>query len=107
MAGTAGSAWDQRYIKLGRKSDSGFARQINLPAAQLSHIGWESALHIETGTPSGAIGLVHQISGESRLRMNGRELGTQEIALLHAPHQYDLVNADGRPIGYWRSALNV
>jgi len=73
MAEVAAHAWDQRYRKLGKKSDYGFARQLNMPAAQLSHIGWESGIHIETGTPPGSVGIVQQVSGEKRLRMYGPE----------------------------------
>jgi AraC-like DNA-binding protein len=95
MAEVAAHAWDQRYRKLGKKSDYGFARQLNMPAAQLSHIGWESGIYIETGTPPGSVGIVQQVAGEKRLRMNGQRLNNDEIALLHSPHEYDLVNADG------------
>ena len=52
MAVVAASAWDQRYRKIGKGPDHGFVRQLNLPSAQLSHIGWRSGLLIETGTPT-------------------------------------------------------
>jgi AraC family ethanolamine operon transcriptional activator len=93
MAVVAASAWDQRYRKIGKGQDSGFARQLNMASAQLSHIGWESGLLIETGTPTGSIGFVIQVAGDRRLRMNGQVLGRNQIALLHAPKAYDLLNA--------------
>ena len=95
MAAVAVSVWDQCYRKLGKGSEFGFAHQLNLPTAQLTHIGWESGMRIETGTPPGSIGIVLQTAGEDRLRMNGQVLASEEIMLLHAPHDYDLVNADG------------
>jgi AraC family ethanolamine operon transcriptional activator len=95
MAVTAASAWDQRYRKIGKGPDFGFAHQLNMPLAQLSHIGWRSGLLIETGTPSESVGIVIQVAGKQRLRMNGRELGADRIALLHAPKAYDLLNAEG------------
>ena len=82
MAVVAASAWDQRYRKLGKGSDRGFVRQLNMPSAQLSHIGWESGLLIETGTPTDSVGLVVQVAGDKRLRMNGQVLGKGQIALL-------------------------
>jgi len=95
MATVAASAWDQRYRKLGKGSEHGFARQLNLPSSQLSHIGWKSGMRIETGTPRGCVGIVQQVAGKKRLRMNGQTLPENEIALLHSPREYDLVNADG------------
>ena len=95
MAVVAASAWDQRYRKIGKGPDHGFVRQLNLPSAQLSHIGWRSGLLIETGTPTDSVGFVIQIAGDKRLRMNGQVLGNDQIALLHAPKAYDLLNADG------------
>ena len=94
MADTAASAWDQRYRKIGNGPDYGFAHQLNMPLVQLSHIGWKSGLHIETGTPSESVGIVIQVAGKQRLRMNGRELRADRIALLHAPKAYDLLNAE-------------
>lgn len=94
MAVVAASVWDQRYRKLGRSTEFGFAHQLNLPRAQLTHIGWESGIRIETGTPPGSIGIVLQSAGNDRLRVNGRKLANEEIMLLHSPHDYDLVNAE-------------
>ena len=94
MAMVAASVWDQRYRKLGNGSEFGFAHQLNLPTAQLTHIGWQSGIRIETGTPPGSIGIVLQSAGNNRLRVNGQELAHDEIMLLHSPHDYDLVNAD-------------
>ena len=37
MAVVAASVWDQRYRKLGKGSEFGFAHQLNLPMAQLTH----------------------------------------------------------------------
>ena len=95
MAVVAASAWDQRYRKIGKGSESGFARQLNMATAQLSYIGWKSGLLIETGTPTDSVGFVIQVAGDRRLRMNGQVLGKNQIALLHAPKAYDLLNADG------------
>ena len=95
MAVVAASAWDQRYRRIGHGSEEGFVRQLNTPSAQISHIGWDSSLLIETGTPKNSIGFVLQVSGKQRLRNNGQTLGEDEIAVLHAPKAYDLLNAPG------------
>ncbi len=68
MAVVAASVWDQRYRKLGSGSEFGFAHQLNLPTAQLTHIGWESGIRIETGTPPGSIGIVLQSDGKKIAR---------------------------------------
>lgn len=94
MAVVAASVWGQRYRKLGKGSEFGFAHQLNLPMAQLTHIGWESGVRIETGTPPESIGIVVQSAGNNRLRVNGQVLADQEIMLLHSPQDYDLVNAE-------------
>lgn len=95
MAAVAAHAWDQRYRKIGKQLDYGFARQLNIPSAQLSDIGWKSGLHIETGTPDDTIGFLVQVAGRDRTRVNGRMLGADQIAVLHAPREYDLLCADG------------
>ena len=92
MAITAASVWGQRYRKLEGKEEYGFARQLNLPSAQLTHIGWQSGIRIETGTPPGSIGFVLQMSGHGRMRANGVTLRPDQILMMHAPRDYDLVN---------------
>lgn len=67
MAAVAASVWDQRYRKLRKGSEFGFAHQLNLPTAQLTHIDWESSMRIETGMPPGSIGIVLQSTGEDRV----------------------------------------
>lgn len=47
LAGVAASVWGQRYRKLGKGSEFGFDRQLNLPTAQLTHIDWESGMRSE------------------------------------------------------------
>ena len=92
MAITAASVWGQRYRKLEGKEERGFARQLNLPSAQLTHIGWAPGIRIETGTPPGSIGFVLQMSGQGRMRANGVTLCADQILMMHAPRDYDLVN---------------
>lgn len=92
MAEDVASKWDQRYHRLNGDRDAGFAEQVNLSDAQLTHIGWGPSILIETGTPSDSVGLVLQISGAGRLRLNGTPLGKNTIGVLHAPRAYDLLN---------------
>jgi AraC-like DNA-binding protein len=92
MATMVASVWDQRYHRLGGDYDSGFAHQLNLPEAQLTHIGWKPGIHIESGTPPGSIGFVQQLKGTGRMRINGRLVADDEVAIMHAPLDYDLVN---------------
>ena len=67
VAVVAGSIWDSCCRKLGKGSEFGFAHQLNLPTAQLTHIDWESSMRIETGMPPGSIGIVLQSTGEDRV----------------------------------------
>ena len=67
LAGVATSVWGQRYRKLGKGSEFGFDRQLNLPTAKLIHIDWESSIRIETGMPPGSTGIVLQSTGEDRV----------------------------------------
>lgn len=92
MAVTVASKWDQRYRRLVGNTDYGFAHQLNLHQAQLTHIGWKPGIRIETGTPSNSIGFVHQLKGEGRIRVNGTILREGEIAMMQSPLDYDLVN---------------
>lgn len=92
MADTVASKWDQRYRRLVGNTDYGFAHQLNLQKAQLTHIGWQPGIRIETGTPRDSIGFVHQLKGEGRMRVNGVRLREGEIAMMQFPLDYDLVN---------------
>lgn len=95
MAAVAAHAWDQRYRKIGREQDDGYVRQLNIPSAQLSDIGWRSALHIETGTPKNSIGFLVQVAGQNPIRVNGQRLERDRIAVLQSPRAYDLLNPTG------------
>ena len=92
MADAAASRWGQRYRKLRGSRESGFARQLNLPSVQVTHIGWRPGIRIETGTPSGSIGFVLQTAGDGRMRENGKTVAADEILIMHSPRDYDLVN---------------
>jgi len=94
MAEDVASKWDQRYHRLNGDRDTGFANQVNLSDAQLTHIGWEPSILIETGTPTDAVGLVLQTGGKGRLRLNGSRLGRNDIGVLHSPRAYDLLNPE-------------
>lgn len=93
MAGMAATAWDQHYRKLTKGPDYGFAQQLNVQEAQLTYIGWKAGLHIETGTPQGSIAFVQQVTGDGQTRFNGKTLASNEIKVMHSPHEYDLVAA--------------
>ncbi len=94
MAEDVASKWDQRYHRLSGESDFGFADQVNLSEAQLTHIGWAPGILIETGTPTDSVGLVLQIGGQGRLRLNGARLAEHSIGVLHSPRSYDLLNPE-------------
>ena len=94
MAEDVASKWDQRYHRLSGDRDTGFADQVNLSDAQLTHIGWRPSILIETGTPADSVGLVLQTGGKGRLRLNGSRLGENEIGVLHSPRAYDLLNPE-------------
>ncbi|MFW2439673.1 MAG: helix-turn-helix domain-containing protein [Arenicellales bacterium] len=95
MASIATMEWDQRYRKLGREQDYGYAQKLNVPGAQITRIGWKTSLHIETGIPPGCIGFVQQVSGAGWTRFNGEALVENEIKVVHSPLQYDMVVPPG------------